>query len=75
MKITTKFKINDLVMYKYDASPDYRICALEINTVLTDTCNAGTQVFYTARPIQAEKETVNFVSEKRRNDWTVNHHV
>ena len=60
MKIETKFKVNDLVLYKYQQSDLDKIsdcttimAAFEVIDVNTVTCMAGTQVFYDVRGITA----------------------
>lgn len=53
MNITTAYRINDLVQHKYDRTTiegGDRSC-MEVLYISTETCSAGTQVFYTVRPI------------------------
>jgi len=57
MNIKTKFGVNDLLVGKYQRSPfaersksESLIC-FEVMDVNTQTCMAGTQVFYVCRPI------------------------
>lgn len=58
MTIETKFKINDLVQHKFAKSPTLKgmndlktsIKFFEVLYIHTETCSAGTQVFYRCRP-------------------------
>jgi hypothetical protein len=57
MTIETKFKINDLVQHKFAKAPTLKglndlktaIKFFEVLYIHTETCSAGTQVFYRCR--------------------------
>ncbi len=52
MEIKTKFNINDLVQYKFHIENNKRSTFFyEIQFIHTETCSAGSQVFYLCRPI------------------------
>ena len=56
MTIVTKFQINDLLRHKYGNGFERefagkRTVRYEVLYISTETCSAGTQIFYTCRPI------------------------
>lgn len=51
MNIETKFEVNNLLLHKFTNTKNANITALEVIFVNTETCSAGTQVFYMCRPI------------------------
>jgi hypothetical protein len=54
MEIKTKFQVNDIVNHKFaNLSNSFNdvIVVFEVLGVLTDTCSAGTQIFYICRPL------------------------
>lgn len=51
MRIETKFKIRDLLRREYDTPRRESITVLDVMEINSQTCYAGTQVFYTCRPI------------------------
>ena len=56
MEIKTKFNVNNLVISKYQKDPVKRnnselFCCYEVIDINTQTCMAGTQIFYIVRPI------------------------
>lgn len=53
MEIKTKFNVNDLVQHKFQNTNTTAHVKLfyEVLFMDTQTCSAGTQVFYTCRPI------------------------
>lgn len=55
MKIETKFDINNLIQHKFDNEAAENHIVLEILDIHTDTCYAGTQIFYYVRPIILKK--------------------
>jgi hypothetical protein len=57
MNITPKFKINDIIKLKHsrDWDPDdsfREAVRYEVIYIATETCSAGTQIFYSCRPMQ-----------------------
>lgn len=72
MEITTKFNVNDLVQFKYnkrmnDGSgvlKDAIVLLFEVMDIQTQTCMAGTQVFYLCRGIHGITDS-DFVDGKR----------
>lgn len=67
MKIETKFDVNNLVKRKFDKQlMGKKLFCLEVMEVISQTCYAGTQVFYLCRPVYAENN---------RNEWDVFHGV
>ena len=75
MTIETKFKINDLVQHKFQragttkGNSDLRN-SMKFHEVLyihTETCSAGTQVFYRCRPFFPMLES-NYKEDSKIND-------
>jgi len=73
MKINSKFNINDLVKCKYDTELlEKNIGALMIMEVHTQSCYAGTQVFYLCRQIVGKKESDRWETPKKEY-WIIGH--
>lgn len=53
MEIKSKFSINDLLTHKYERRGEKKVTALEVINIITETCSAGTQIFYVCRPLVA----------------------
>ena len=56
MNVTTAFEINDIVRHKYGGKFTYRHGSAEniryeIIYIHVETCSAGSQIFYTCRPL------------------------
>lgn len=69
MEIKTNFKVNDLVLSKYQKQFDinkptnkFLIC-MEVMQITTNTCMAGTQIFYDCRTMHVITAT-SFVDGK-----------
>lgn len=71
MNITTAFKVNDLVAYKYGHSTDEMKSIAEVIEVQTVTCSAGTQVFYHCRRIFLRRDFFKNEQEK----WVVSYGI
>lgn len=56
MEIKTQFDIHNLVQRKFDTGSKSVTTLLEVMDIKTETCIAGTQVFYATRPISIVKE-------------------
>lgn len=64
MNIKTKFNVGDILKFKYDKNtPDVKYL-LSVVDILTQTCIAGTQVFYYVRSIKLE-----FITHKYDKDF------
>ena len=72
MKITTKFKVGDIVQKKYDTEGKDIMILQEIMTIVTDTCYVGTQVFYLCRALVLTKEYEKLYDKSRGFTWNVN---
>lgn len=75
MDIKAKFNINDLLRAKYDSTHKGQIVLLEAMFVMTETCSAGTQVFYICRAIILLKEYKNEFRKKGSYVWNIAHGV
>lgn len=73
MNIKTKFKVGDLAMGIFDKFREKQITLLRIMEIESQTCYAGTQVFYRCRPILLIKEKQLF--EDKGFVWLVGHGV
>ncbi len=76
MTITSKFKINDLVKHKFSTSARDKESLHEVLFINSETCSAGTQIFYNCRPIlivtemdyiDGKKTPVRYVSDGRNS--------
>ena len=56
MEIKTEYKVGDLIKHKYSSQTEKHKTALVVKEIMTQTCYAGTQVFYDCRLIMMEKE-------------------
>lgn len=75
MEIKTKFNVNDLLKRKYDVDPKNTVFALEVMSITSETCYAGTQVFYQCRTILAKKEFELKYQEKGEFTWEIHHAI
>ena len=55
MEIETRYDITDFVRRRFDRDTNETILALHVMEIITQTCYAGTQVFYLCRQLKAEK--------------------
>lgn len=51
MDIKSKWGIGSLLQFKFFSPEQSNIVVYEVQFIHTETCSAGTQVFYTVRPI------------------------
>lgn len=59
MEFKTIFNIHDLVKHKYESRGiESEVLCYEVLEVMTQTCYAGTQVFYDCRLIQSNEENL-----------------
>lgn len=56
MEINSKFNIYDLVQRKFETESKEMSVAYEIMEVVTQSCYAGTQIFYQCAPLFAIKQ-------------------
>lgn len=75
MKIETKFDVNNLVKRKFDTNSKNKMSALEVMEVITQTCYAGTQVFYLCKPVIAQKEFKDKWKEDGEFSWVIVHGI
>lgn len=75
MEIKAKFEINDLTKAKYDTAHKGQTILLEIMFINTETCSAGTQIFYTCRVIVIMKEFKHSYSKEGAYTWEVAHGI
>lgn len=68
MEIKTKFNVHDLLVHKYDMDKINSVIALEVLQIKTESCYAGTQVFYDCRAIIANKSS-------KDDRWHIGHSV
>lgn len=74
MTVETKFAIGDLTQRRYDKGTQQKQRALEIMETIVQVCYGGTQVFYLARAIIAEKKEKFFSKEDDdKREWSVGH--
>src|SRR5262245_56378563 len=64
IQINPQFDINNLLITKYHNHNKNKIICFEVMEVQTQTCSAGTQIFYLCRLLIAEKLF-------RSEEWTV----
>lgn len=69
MEINTKFNVGDLIKHKYTSQSKKRKFALFVKEVTTQTCYAGTQVFYICRLIFVEKILDSKFDEEGTFEW------
>lgn len=77
MNIKSKYNIGDIVKYQFEKCKDEENnhSCLCIEQVMTETCYAGTQVFYLARPVGLRLEDNSYViyhgtSKNNQTGWT-----
>jgi len=75
MKLESKFDINNLVQHKFDNRDSDTITCLEIMEVRTETCYAGTQVFYHTRNIVAMKKYKHDYKKEGEFIWEIGHSI
>lgn len=75
MKIESKFSVNDLVKRKTDIDPKNKMYIIQVMEVQSQTCYAGTQVFYLCRTLIFEKEYKKRFTEEGEFEWKVAHGV
>lgn len=73
MYIKTRFDVNNLVRHKFDNHGDKEKFAFEVMEIGSNTCYAGTQIFYTCRPIVVIKEFKVKYKEDGEFTWEVYH--
>lgn len=73
MNIETKFKVGSLVRHKFERQTHDAIHALEVMEISTDTCYAGTQVFYQCRALVAQKQFKNEYAKTGDFTWALGH--
>jgi hypothetical protein len=58
MTIEPKFKLNEIVLHKFmrGSTNEKQAFALEVLYIHTETCSAGTQIFYSCRMFFATRE-------------------
>lgn len=71
MKIETAFDIHNIVKRKFDTDGPDETCAFEVMEVISNSCYAGTQVFYLCRQLVAVRK----YDIKRNEDRWVNGHA
>ena len=72
MNIQSKFDINDILVQQFSRKSQTYFQALQVLEVVTQSCYAGTQVFYFCRPIIGHRE-VELFKEKRDYVWRIDH--
>lgn len=75
MKFETKFNVKDIIKCAIDVGRDDMFVAYEVLGINTETCYAGTQVFYTCRAIVGEKKYKSYMKEENDFKWVVGHGV
>ena len=75
MKIETKFDVNNLVKRKFDTDGNDKLQALEVMEISSQTCYAGTQIFYHCKPIVATKEFKEKWKEQGEFSWVIGHGI
>lgn len=75
MKIETKFEINNLVKRKFDSDYENSRCCLEVMEIISQTCYAGTQVFYLCRSIILNKQFEHEYKKEGAFKWVILHNV
>ena len=78
MKIESKFDVNNIVAHKFQKDGHDAFIASEILGVQTDTCYAGTQVFYLCRNLMLQKKRdFEYKGDEveKKHKWEVNHAI
>jgi hypothetical protein len=73
MKIETKFDVNNFVVRKFDTNEKDTFRVLEVMEVISQTCYAGTQVFYLCRAMVANKEYEKQWKQEGEYTWVIGH--
>lgn len=78
MNIETKYEIGNIVVHKYHDDKSYAkevfskqmtIIAYEVKDIDTNTCSAGTQVFYRLRPLHVTYNVINEKDQPERREY------
>ena len=70
MEIKTKYSIGNIITHKFgrgnrELGPSSMTMRYEVLFIDINTCSAGSQIFYTCRPIFIERLIVGYGEEKR----------
>lgn len=74
MNIELKFKVNDLIQHKYNKQKMGVLQAYEVLQIQTETCYAGTQVFYMCRAIILNIEK-DYTKDGTKKYWSLAHAI
>lgn len=72
MKTETKFNVNDIIQHKYDCGFEDGKKCMEVIEIVTQTCSAGTQIFYYVRHLMAVKRETGYGADKKIQ-WEIAH--
>lgn len=75
MRIETKFDVNNFAVRKFDTNAKDVIQVLEVMEVISQTCYAGTQVFYLCKPVIAQKKYENDWKKDGEFTWVIGHGI
>jgi hypothetical protein len=75
MKIETEFDVHNLVKRKFDKNTTDTVQLLEVMAIKSDTCYAGTQIFYHCRSVVAHKNFKHEFSKTGDYEWSIGHGV
>jgi hypothetical protein len=73
MIIVSKFDVHNLVKRKFDSGGKLGFTAFEVMEVISQTCYAGTQIFYLCKPIIVHREFKNEYSKEGEFSFNVGH--
>jgi ribosomal protein L3 len=74
METKTKFNVGDLVQEVYQRADENSKGALRVMEITAQCCYAGIQVFYSVRPLVAQRRHLGYGSDKKEY-WEVGHGV
>ena len=75
MNIKTKFSVSDFAKRKYDQQLKDQFQILEVMQIHSETCYAGTQVFYLCRMLFAKKEKSYVANPGEEVQWAISHSI
>lgn len=75
MAIEPKYKIGDVLQRTLSRHTNWKLTALQVMEIITQTCYAGTQIFYLCRVIHIQLSKRHDFDADRQAEWIVGHGV